>query len=70
MNNTKTYLDYSPIVASFLHQIIKGGWKISRVVDCCDQSHKLFDKSDTEAKKLAKKEILSGDESIMVKYLY
>ena len=47
--------NYSPIVASFLHQIIKGGWKIARVIDCCGQSHKLFDKSNAEAKKLAKK---------------
>ena len=58
--------NYSPIVASFLHQIIKGGWKISRVIDCCGQSHKLFDKSNAEAKKIAKHEVLSGDEASVV----
>ena len=57
--------DYSPIVASFLHQMIKGGWKIARVIDCADQSHELIDKSDAEAKKIAKSEILADDSNVV-----
>lgn len=64
MNNT--YKDYSPIVSSFLHQMILGGWKISRVIDCGSQSTKLWEKNNNEAKKIAKNEILAGDDSTVV----
>lgn len=58
--------DYSPIVASFLHQMIKRGWKIARVMDCAGEIFWLNDKSDAEAKKIAKSEILAGDDSNVV----
>jgi len=65
-NTMNTYKDYSPIVASFIFQMLKGGWKISRVIDCCGQSLNLSDKSNSEAKKLAKNEVLGGDDSTIV----
>ena len=61
-----TYKDYSPIVASFLYQMVKGGWQIARVIDCGSVVTKLMDKSNTEAKKIAKSEILAGDDSTVV----
>ena len=63
MNKIK---DYSPIVASFFHQIIKGGWKISVVANCCGQRFELNDKGNAEAKKIAKEQVLAGDESRVV----
>ena len=58
-----TYKDYSPIVSSFLHQILKGGWKIARVIDCESNRIELRDKNNTEAKKIAKNEIMAGEDS-------
>lgn len=73
MNNTlpthttmRTYKDYSPIIASFLHQVTKGGWKISSVYDCCGSRIDLSDKGVAEAKKLAKEEMNAGDDSTVV----
>jgi hypothetical protein len=62
----KTYKDYSPIVASFLHQMILGGWKIARVIDCANAKFDLSDKNNNEAKKIAKSEIMAGDDSTVV----
>ena len=61
-----TYKDYSPIVASFLYQIVKGGWKIARVYDCADAKFDLLDKNNNEAKKIAKSEIMAGEDSRVV----
>ena len=58
-----TYNDYSPIVASFLHQMVKGGWQIAGVIDCGSVPTKLMDKKSSEAKKIAKSLILAGDDS-------
>ena len=66
LNTMTTYKDYSLIVASFIHQMLKGGWKISKVVDCGGESLDLIDKGNAEAKKLAKSQILAGDDSNIV----
>ena len=59
-------IDYRPVVASFLHQITKGGWKISRVIDCESWTHYCNDLTTHSAKKLAKDEILAGEDSTVV----
>lgn len=58
--------DYSPIVASFLHQVTKREWKIARVIDCCGQNILLKEKTAREAKEKAKEEIMAGEESSVV----
>lgn len=56
-----TYKDYSPIVASFLYQMVKGGWKVSEVIG--GTTINLMHKSKQEAKKIAQTEIMAVENS-------